>query len=194
MKSAKSDLTSTVKRTPKLSRLLKGNTRFEFAVEDHIPYFWAAYRVGSFDNLHPIFKEKLSNEGFSEALENYISENNLTPFSFFGIVDGKERIIGIALFWVKGRIAETSDIIWFPWASKRVILECYVNFINNMRKEKFNDTDKEYVVLEYAEEKDKNFFDHVCSYGIMRRVGTSYEVYHNEKCCIYESRSIRDAD
>lgn len=194
MRSTKLDSISIVKRTPKLSRLLKNNTSYEYAVEDHIPYFWAGYRVGAFDNLTPVFKNKLTNEEFADELDDYISTNNLTPFSLFGVVKGVPRIIGIAMFWVRGRVMETSDIIWFPWASKRLILECYINFVNKIRKEEFDKTGKNYMILEYAQEKDAKFFDHVCSYGIMRRVGTSYEIYQDAKCCVYESRSIKNAE
>ena len=157
-----------------------------------MPYFWAAYKYGCFKNLNGGFIDGLTKDRLSELLENYISDNNLTPFSIFANIDGKKRIIGIALFFIRGRLMETSDIIWFPWATKRLILEGYVNFVNSIRKQSNNDMGQKYVIIEYAQEKDVKFFDHVCSYGIMRRVGTSYELYHNEKCCIYESRGFYD--
>jgi len=157
-----------------------------------MPYFWAAYKLKAFDGLADEFKEELTSEEFSYLLNKFIGENSLTPFSFFGDVNGVNRIIGIGLFDCKGRILETTDILWFPWAGDRLILECYVNFVNSIRKKKVNDTNNSYLILEFAREKDKKFFDKVCSYGIMRRVGTSYEVYPDEKCCIYESRSIKN--
>lgn len=130
---------------------------------------------------------------FTNALEDYIGANSLTPYSMFATIGDKNRIIGLALFWARGRILETSDIIWFPWATPRLILESYVNFVNSVRKQNHEPTGMPYVILEYARENDAKYFDHVCRYGIMRRVGTSEEIYPAQKCCVYESRSLKNA-
>ncbi len=157
------------------------------ATEEHLPYYWAAYKLGCFEIVDDVFKQALSQEEFAEALNSFIAINHLTPYTFFAEVSGKIRAVGCGFFWVRGRIFQTENLIWFKWASKRIILESYVNFISKMRKLVYADTDKTYVILEYAREKDRPYFDHVCKYGVMHRVGTSYEIYHNEKCCIYES-------
>lgn len=152
-----------------------------------MPYFWAAYKLGAFKIVDDVFKQELTQQEFSEAINFFIAANNLTPYTFFAEVGGKIRAVGCGFFWVRGRILQTENLVWFKWASRRIILESYVNFISKMRKMVYSNTEKTLVVLQCAMEKDKGFFDHVCKYGVMRRVGTSYEIYSNEKCCIYES-------
>lgn len=178
------------KRHPKLSRLLTRDVWFADTATEDLPYLWAAYRKGCFGILSSEFSDGISKDDFSEKIENFILRNNLSPVSFFSKKDGKDVMIGIGLFWIRGRILQTENLIWFPWASKRIILENYINFVNNTRKAIHVDSGKPHVILEFAMEKDKGFFDHVCSYGIMSRVGTSIELYDNQKCCIYESRSL----
>lgn len=115
--------------------------------------------------------------------------NVLAGFVYFADINGKSIPVGYGLFWERGRIFQTENLIWFPWANSRAILETYVNFIVKMRSEK-HESGHNYVILEYAMQKDQKFFDHVCKYGVMRRVGTSLEVYPGSKSCIYESRSV----
>lgn len=188
MKSTKSGLGSRRKQHPKLNRLLKRDVWFLDTSNEDMPFIWAAYKKKKLDVLGDSFKGDMSKEEFKEKIERYIFENNLSPVTFFTKKDGRDMAIGIGLFWIRGRIMQTENLIWFPWASNRIILESYVNFVNNTRKTLHEPSGKKYLILEFAMEKDKGFFDHVCSYGIMSRVGTSLEIYNNEKCCVYESR------
>lgn len=158
-----------------------------------MPYLWAAYRKGSFDIVHPVFKEHLTKDEFLNALVGFMDDNTLAAFIFMAEVSGKLQPIGLGLFWERGRILQTENLIWFPWSTKRSILESYVSFIANFRKEIHEGSGKNYVILEFAMEKDQKYFDHVCRYGVMRRVGTSLEVYPDAKSCIYESRSLLNA-
>jgi len=143
--------------------------------------------MGRFNIIHPIFEQEMTQKDFKEAVEWFLASNNLTPFTFFAEVKGKMQAVGTAFFWIRGRVMQTENLIWFPWAKKRNILESYVNFVTKMRSTIHPESNRTLMILEFALEKDKNFFDHVCSYGIMRRVGTSYEVYPDQKSCIYES-------
>lgn len=180
------------KPTPSRKRLLaRGGAGFRYSLESDLPYFWAAYRTGSFSVVNPVFSETLSKERFAEELGLFLERNALTAVSF---LDNEGKVIGCGLFWVRGRVLQTENLIWFKWASGRKILECYVNFIDTIRRTSDPDTGRSFMVLEFAMEKDKRFFDHVCSYGVMRRVGSSLEVYGDFKACIYESRSVKNAE
>ena len=186
MKSTKSASNSKPKLTRKRSSLLKnGLYEFETATQDDLPWLWAAYRKGALAVLGDAFASGLTQDQFRANLEFYISEQSLTPIAFFAGEDRK--MVGIGLFWVRGRGMWTHNICWFPWASTKNILASYVNFVNVMRNAEA-DSGK-YFILEFAQEKDQKFFDMVCSYGVMRRVGTMYEVYKGQKACVYESRS-----
>lgn len=193
MKSTKSESDLRVKRTPKLSRLITGKASYDLTTEDDLPYLWAAYKLGELSRLHEVFSQPLDKEDFRAAIDWYIAHNQFQSISFYYEKDGKRKMIGFGLFWVRGRIFQTADLIWFSWASNRIILENYVNLVNNMRKKIHEETNLPFVILEFAMEKDRKYFDHVCSYGVMRRVGTSEEIYNDGKCCVYESRSLKDA-
>lgn len=174
---------------PRLYRTLKRKTSFAPMSEEHLPYMWAAYKTGALNKLHPTFELELTKEELPEALNAYMVANDLVGMTYFAEHKGKMAAIGIGLFWQRGRVLQTENLIWFPWSSSRNVLETYINFLNQIRRMDHPETGMKYMVLEFAEEKDQKFFDHVSSYGVMRRVGTSHEVYPGAKSCIYETRS-----
>jgi hypothetical protein len=99
------------------------------------------------------------------------------------------KVIGFGTFWVRGRVIQTENFVWFDYASQRNILAATVNFLNEMRRSVHPDTGRKYVVLEFAEQKDEEFFNTICKYGVMRRTGTYMEIYDG-KACAYETRSF----
>lgn len=82
------------------------------------------------------------------------------------------------------RLVTIADIIWFPWASHRNCVESAVNFINELRDD--------FTIMEYADEREqstKRFFENLCMYGIMRRVGTVHDFYGpGSSAALYQSR------
>lgn len=61
-----------------------------------------------------------------------------------------------------GEVIHGLDMIWYPWATHRNKLEGMLKFITVIRKKK---------TFVWTSE-DKRFFNHICSYGVARRVGT----------------------
>ena len=72
------------------------------------------------------------------------------------------------------------DMVWFPWSSARQRIEAAVNFFNEARKE--------VAFMEYARKEDKKFFEMIAKHGIMRRIGTSHNIYPGEPATIFETR------
>ena len=72
------------------------------------------------------------------------------------------------------------DIVWFPWSSPRQRIESAVNFFNEARKE--------IAFMEYARKQDKRFFEMIAKHGIMRRVGTSHNIYPDGPATVFETR------
>lgn len=72
------------------------------------------------------------------------------------------------------------DILWMPWASARNKIEAAVHFFNSMRNE--------IPFVDYAQETSKPFFEVLMRHGIMRRIGTSYNVYSDGPAAVYETR------
>lgn len=141
--------------------------------------------MGSFAGL--LIAQDLDKSEFPQALMEYMEFNVLSAITFMAGDD--LRVIGVGFFWPRGRILQTADLIWFPWASKRNVLESYLNFANEIRNTTHPESGNKYVVLEFCREEGEKFFTQMCRYGVMRRVGTSHEVHPNEKTCVYETRS-----
>ena len=71
------------------------------------------------------------------------------------------------------------DMQWFPWASKRNIAECVVNFVNEGKKD--------IAIFAITTHSEKAIAEYVCKHGIMRRVGTFHQ-WHAEPSALFESR------
>lgn len=63
-----------------------------------------------------------------------------------------------------GPMVLLGDMTWFPWASKRNVIECSLKFLRDI----------DLYVVGYSSTDDKDFFVHLCKYGVIRRVGTLY--------------------
>lgn len=165
---------------------------------DDIKYVGAAWKMGAL-NLDPIFDHDLTAEEF-KALFQWYARTNYGVFQIDGdglpveaglgawtfiarSKRGKDEPVGFYLGWVRGRIIQTGAMIWFPWASHRNVIESAVNFFDKMRRE--------HVVIDFAEAKDKKFFETICRHGVMRRIGTSYEVYPDDRCVVFETVSVK---
>lgn len=88
-----------------------------------------------------------------------------------------------------------SEVIWFPEARPRHRIATVANFINELRDEM--------VVFEYADNRpasksadgmnSKAFFEHLCRYGIMRRVGTVHDFYgQGNSAALFQSRKRKN--
>ena len=52
----------------------------------------------------------------------------------------------------------------------------------------FNEVRNHTPMIDHALEKDKKFFEILCRHGVMRRVGTSYNIYPDKPAATYETR------
>jgi hypothetical protein len=68
--------------------------------------------------------------------------------------------------------------VWFPWASKRNVVEGATEFFNRIRKS--------LVFFALANERDKPLYEAICAHGIMKRVGTSHQ--SGKPVAVYEGR------
>ena len=72
------------------------------------------------------------------------------------------------------------EIIWLPWSSARNRVEGAVKFFDELRKEA--------AAMMYTQ--DKRFFEILARHGIMRRVGTTHNVYADGATAIFETRTL----
>ena len=71
---------------------------------------------------------------------------------------------------------------WLPWASDRNKLEGMVAFLSKVRKD--------HKAVIDAHESEKSFMEHMCRYGIARRIGTKFDHFgRGVTAAAYETRS-----
>lgn len=84
--------------------------------------------------------------------------------------DGEMVPMGVAKANISGHRMEI-HVHWLPWATRRNVLESTVRFLANMRKE--------FLVLVFAGDETKKFYEHVSRYGVLKRVGKITGYYSN---------------
>jgi len=141
-------------------------------IEDDIKYLWAAKRIMADDIIDP-----------KEFADSVIEEIDLR-YDDAWIIEATTkkgfRPIGVIFGLYAGPIEIIGDIMWFPWASKRNVIEGIVKFFNEERKNK--------LLVGWCNQKDKNLFVHVARHGILKRIGTLDGIYENEPAAMFQSR------
>lgn len=151
-------------------------------------YAWAAYKKGSFLILgEPFADTELNAHEFrvaflAEVTTRYHSAWTLLADSSKGFVP-VGFVFGIwphadpryAPYMIVG------DMVWMPWASSRNKIESAVQFFERGRGG--------IPMMEYARPADKKFFDVLEMHKVMRRIGTSFNIYPNEPAAVFETRN-----
>lgn len=130
--------------------------------------------MGSFGEV-----EDISQDEFRDQTGNYL---NLTDVTYTLIGKTKNGNIPVGLFSGKfnGPMLFIGSAIWFKWASSRNKLECAIHALNELRKE--------YIVLLHSAMKDKEFYVNIAKHGVIRRVGTIYDVYDDGPAALFQTR------
>lgn len=155
--------------------------------QDDLPYCYAAYRKGLMSTLgHEFIDGDMDSDEFDEAFQQLVAvemgmgwtllANTRRGFLPAGVVIAfpahfNEAVAPFAIIY---------DMIWFPWATPRNVLESAVKFFHEVRTE--------VPLMDYARPQDEKFMDALCQHGVMRRVGTSYNVYRGgQPAAVYET-------
>jgi hypothetical protein len=177
------------KKSWRLNKTLDRKLDFRRMDDEDLRYVWAAYKKGALAPMAaPFDQTEMDKESFKQAfgerlLVRYDIEWTLladTPRGFIPVgmvlAFNGHKDASISPFFVIG------DIIWFPWATRRNIVESAVNFFNVARREAS--------FIDYAHgPTNRRFFEMLAQHGIMRRVGTTYSIVRNEPVAIFETRS-----
>lgn len=170
--------------TPKwqLYRTLKRRPKFHPLEVEDVKYLWAAYKKGAFDGL---IKDGMQADEF----ENFVLADLVVRFHNIWTLTGKTRHGEIPIGIILGFWPHPSDVVpfmildsmkWFPWSSHRNRIEGVVGFLNEARKE--------IPMLGFVNPKDKDFFTMIAKHGIIRRVGTTHNLFNGEPAAIFETR------
>lgn len=162
---------------------------FHETLNDDIPYLWAAYKQGSFCELGEVFKlTGMNPEEFKDALHKFLFDNNLEIVTFFHKHDGDIKPVGVVLTWSRGRVIQIFDIVWFSWASNRMIFESLLIYFSIIPKLTHEPSNRKYKVLEFAQYSKRKIFEKLVDCDALRKVGHVNDLYEAEKAVLFESK------
>ena len=169
----------TGKKNWRLSKTLRRRTEFRPIENGDVKYAWAAYKQGKLPQLD--FPEDLSAPDFKTAFEAFVLTRTHAAWTILAETAKGFLPVGIILgHWGPDRaFMILSGIAWYPWASRRNIIEGTVNFSNIMRKQ--------LPVIGFANDEHRPLYEACCMHGIMRRIGTSHVL--GKKLTIFEGRT-----
>ena len=182
MKSVSASAPHQARPSWRLSKTLSRNVTVRPIEVDDLKYAWAAYRKGGLRDVFEI--EDMEPSEFRAAFEELVQAvvdatwivSAPTPKGPIpvGIVLGNWHPVGVLMVVI--------GIEWFPWASTRNVIEGTVAFFNEARKE-MN-------MIGYVRPDHKKLYEVVLKHGIMRRIGTSHNVFPDEPATVFETRAV----
>lgn len=146
-------------------------------------FVWAAYRKGALSTMGPDFTDgQMEASVFKQKFEKTVLDNYHAGWTIFGETSKGIIPIGLAFgAWAPvGAYLVITGIAWFPWATKRNIIEGTVSFFAGLRKQM--------PWIGYARANSKRLYEVCCMHGIMRRVGTSHVVFGDEPAAVFEAK------
>lgn len=155
--------------------------------QDDVKYAWISYKKGALADLGPKFADTSMNaDEFKMAFQVEVTTAYHGAWTLLAQTPRGFMPVGFVLgFWSHPEprysvFMNVGAMVWLPIASKRNKIETAIYFFNSIRND--------FPMVEYAREKDKRFFEVVARHGVMRRVGTSHNIYPGEPAAVYETR------
>lgn len=164
----------------RLSKTLKRRVEYRPIEQDDVKYVWAAYKKGA---MAPVFTgTELSADEFKAELQHYIMTQ--TDAVWIISANNKRGITPIGIVFAcwsppAGPHLIVTGMCWFPWATKRNVIESIVGFLNGVRKE--------FKLQFYAYPEHKRTYEVCAMHGVVRRVGTSYVT--GKPAALFETRT-----
>lgn len=171
----------------RLRKTLARKLEFRPIEKDDVRFAWAAYKKGSLAPMAGIFAQQGMNaEEFKIAFEKIILTRYHGGWTLFAETHNGFIPVGFVLAFyshtdpVLSPFMIIGDLVWCPWASKRNKIESAVNFFSKIR----NDIP----MVDYAYgDTNKKFFEMLARHGIVRRIGTTFNVVKGEPCAVFET-------
>lgn len=134
--------------------------------------------MGAFKGLNPTFDREMSPQEFREVFTGIVLAVG-AAWTILGPGPKGQRPIGFAFGIAGAKLLTLTRVIPMPWATTRQKLQGFLAWLNVTRRQ--------FVVIHYATAKEKPFFEHICRYGAMRRVGTVLDL-EDEPLALFQSR------
>lgn len=163
----------------RLKRTLKRSVTYRPIEDEDVKYAWAAYKKGALTSMG--FDPDLTAEQFRQAFEAFVVQNHHAAWILIAPTDKGKIPIGIVLAaWAPNApYLIVNGACWFPWASKRNVLEASVCFLNGVRKE--------HQLVFYALPEHKRTYEVCAMHGVVRRVGTSFVAIPGKQVAVFET-------
>jgi hypothetical protein len=146
-------------------------------------FVWAAYKKGALEDMGGSFAlPNMDAEAFKLAFEE-VSARFSEAWTIWAPTKRGFIAVGIVFsaFAPSLPYRVIGGIAWFPWASKRNVIEGTVAFFSGARRE--------VPTVAYAIDEHKRVYEVCCMHGVMRRVGTSHVVFPGKSAAVYETRA-----
>ena len=134
----------------------------------HLRYLWRAYKRGELEGHLPLAQD-LDVQAFPPAAIALMAP---FPGELLMAINMRDEPVGMAVVTYSqtyDRRRAFPHVIWFKEATGRQRLEITLRFLLNLKKTNL-------VVIE-AKQPYWPFFEHLCKYGVLRRVGTIRDAY-----------------
>lgn len=122
----------------------------------------------------------MSPDEFRNRFARYVLGNGFSGWVLIANSLKGHMPVGFVLGEVRRKLMMMGEIVWFPWASTRNKLEAALTFFNGLRDE--------LVIMEWSPHSERRSWEHICRYGIMRRVGTVYGMA-NEPMAVFQTKA-----
>lgn len=171
----------------RLSKTLSRKLDFRPIEDEDMKYAWASYKKGALASMGGVFSDTtLTADEFKTAFQVEVTTTYHGAWTLFAETRRGYMPVGLVLGFYSHpnpRFAPfmiVGDMIWFPWSSSRNRVESAVYFFSKIRSQ--------IPMVEYASEQHKRFFEMIAKHGIMRRIGTSHNVYPDQATSVWETR------
>jgi hypothetical protein len=167
----------------RLKRTLKRSASYRPIEDDDVKYAWAAYKKGALSPMGGAFSKEMNADEFKRLFEAFVVANHHAAWTLVAPTIRGRIPVGIVLAaWAPNApYMIVNGACWFPWASRRNIIEASVAFFNGIRKEMS--------LVFYALPEHKRAYEVCAMHGIIRRVGTSHVVFPGQQAAVYETRA-----
>lgn len=150
---------------------------------DDMKYLYASWRLGKLSGFGDLVIDGDTPEAFTDSMVSYLVQRAQVAYTMIARPPGRDvmpvgMVFGVVPIYGK-QLMLIGNFTWFPWASRRNRLEATVHLLNQMRQE--------WVLVGLAD-NDVPFFEHVCRYGVARRVGTLFDIEKDKPTPVFQTR------
>lgn len=145
---------------------------------DDIKYAGAAWKKGALKGLDPALDQDMTPEEFRRVFTELVLQNG-AAWTIEAKTPRGKMPVGFVFGSLAGGVISVRRAVALPWCSSRMRLQGFLTWVNGIRRE--------FMVLITPPLPEKRFYEQICRYGVMRRVGTLFDM-GSEPLALFQSR------